>query len=526
MAFRIEHPMSPSSVATRLSFRRFELGVGDELHLGPIDFDAPPSGVVAVVSRDRAMTDALFRLLSRTGDSSLHWCGGLTIDGVDWRLTPAAAQLGALERSSNDALSLAMAGEASVLSTLLRAMPHSMFVEMARQESLDDTRAARWGRGILRSLGLEDIPIDADLASLSPLQRWAVTVASAYASDAPIITLAQLFEGASPAEHELVTALVRRVAETQLVLIASDTGAFVETLAASTLRLEPPSTATAPSQLARAREPEANGFQWLVPGQIAGMSRPGLVRSLDEDLAALRRRGITTIVTLEETATNRDAIAAAGFEQLHFAITDMKAPDRETAAALGAELCKRVDRGEVVAVHCRGGQGRTGTALAIYLVARGHHSEDAITLLRSLFERYIESDAQLAFVRSLDSQRPSRALTSFSLQEGQLSASSIEELPFGVVKLDARGTVLAYNAYESRLARRSVAEVLGKNFFRDVAPCTSVKRFYGRFLDGVSRRALDATLRFRFPFEHGARNVDVAMFFDEATDAVWVLVRG
>ncbi|MBL8681820.1 MAG: hypothetical protein JNK05_21815 [Myxococcales bacterium] len=516
--------MSPSNAAPRLSLRRFELGTDSERLAGPIDFDAPSSGVVAVVG-DRAATTTLFRLLARTSGPSVHWCGGLMIDGVDWRLTPAAAQIEGSGDRSGDALSPEADGGASVLSALLRSMPHAMFVEMARHESFNNERAERWGRAILRSLGLDDISIDAELSSLSAMQRWAVAVAGAYASDAPIITLAAYFVGADALETAAAIALVRRVAETQLVLVASEPHAPRDALAVSTLRLDA-SAPVAESRLEGARERESNGFQWLVPGQIGGMSRPGLVRSLDEDLASLRRRGITTIVTLEETAHDRDAIARAGFEQLHFAITDMKAPDHATTVALADELCKRVDRGEVIAVHCRGGQGRTGTALAIYLVARGHHSEDAVTLLRSLFERYIESDEQLAFVRSLDGRRPSRALTSFSLREGQLTADSIEELPFGVVKLDTRGTVLAYNAYESRLARREVSDVLGKNFFRDVAPCTSVKRFYGRFLDGVTRRALDATLRFRFPFEHGARNVDVAMFLDGDAASVWVLVRG
>jgi photoactive yellow protein len=86
--------------------------------------------------------------------------------------------------------------------------------------------------------------------------------------------------------------------------------------------------------------------------------------------------------------------------------------------------------------------------------------------------------------------------------------------------------VLAYNLYEEGLARRHRREVVGKNFFTDVAPCTRVRRFYGRFLDGVARRSLRATFGFVFAFAHGERAVEVTLFYREETETVWVLVRG
>src|ERR1051326_1892730 len=59
--------------------------------------------------------------------------------------------------------------------------------------------------------------------------------------------------------------------------------------------------------------------------------------------------------------------------------------------------------------------------------------------------------------------------------------SNLELLPFGIVILDESGTVLYYNAREEQIAGRRRDDVLGRNFFRDVAPCTQVAEFYGEF---------------------------------------------
>jgi photoactive yellow protein len=121
---------------------------------------------------------------------------------------------------------------------------------------------------------------------------------------------------------------------------------------------------------------------------------------------------------------------------------------------------------------------------------------------------------------------PGPALAELGLRIDDLDASALDEHPFGIIRLDAAGRVLSYNVYEERLARRSRHDVVGKNFFFDVAPCTRVRRFYGRFVDGVARRSLRATFGFVFAFAHGERAVEVTLFYRESEDAVWVLVRG
>ncbi|MDP2877664.1 MAG: EAL domain-containing protein, partial [Holophaga sp.] len=62
-----------------------------------------------------------------------------------------------------------------------------------------------------------------------------------------------------------------------------------------------------------------------------------------------------------------------------------------------------------------------------------------------------------------------------------LEERSLDALPFGAIQLASDGTILQYNRYEEDLARRKASDVIGKNFFTQVAPCTDVREFAGRF---------------------------------------------
>ncbi len=106
-----------------------------------------------------------------------------------------------------------------------------------------------------------------------------------------------------------------------------------------------------------------------------------------------------------------------------------------------------------------------------------------------------------------------------------LDPEAIDACPFGVILLDRQGRILQYNSYEERLANLRRDDVLGKSFFFEVAPCTRVRAFYGRFLDGVARGSLNATFGFVFPFSTGTRRVEITLFSQDG-DSVWVLVRG
>lgn len=104
-----------------------------------------------------------------------------------------------------------------------------------------------------------------------------------------------------------------------------------------------------------------------------------------------------------------------------------------------------------------------------------------------------------------------------------LGSAELDALPYGMIQLDSRGVILRYSAAESRLSGLSAAECVGRHFFDDVAPCTHVGEFYGRFRDGVRAGRLDAVFNFRFNFRP-PRDVRVHLFYSRVTRSVWVKV--
>jgi photoactive yellow protein len=121
---------------------------------------------------------------------------------------------------------------------------------------------------------------------------------------------------------------------------------------------------------------------------------------------------------------------------------------------------------------------------------------------------------------------PPSSTAELDIRVTELDERALDTQPFGIIRLDRDGVVLSYNLYEESRARRRRQDVIGKNFFTEVAPCTRVQEFYGLFLAGVHDRNLNATFGFLFPFPHGDRHVDVSLFYKKADDSIWVLIRG
>jgi len=107
-----------------------------------------------------------------------------------------------------------------------------------------------------------------------------------------------------------------------------------------------------------------------------------------------------------------------------------------------------------------------------------------------------------------------------SLTEGDFDA-----LPFGAIKLDTDGRILKYNLYESRLAERDREEVIGKNFFTEVAPCTNVQEFAGRYRQGVAEGKLDTTFPYKFIFPKRVVDVEITLILHADGESVWVFVK-
>jgi photoactive yellow protein len=105
------------------------------------------------------------------------------------------------------------------------------------------------------------------------------------------------------------------------------------------------------------------------------------------------------------------------------------------------------------------------------------------------------------------------------------SQKELDALPHGAIQLDHQGTILQYNAFEERLAGLTKEQVVGKNFFKQVAPCTDVQKFYGRFREGVAAGKLHCKFRYHFAFAHNVVDVTVTLFYSDRDKTVWVFVQ-
>ena len=107
----------------------------------------------------------------------------------------------------------------------------------------------------------------------------------------------------------------------------------------------------------------------------------------------------------------------------------------------------------------------------------------------------------------------------------RMSPEEIERLPFGAIQLDALGVVLSYNAAESRITGRAAADVIGRHFFNEIAPCCNTPIFRGVFDDGVTKAQLDTIFTYLFDYRMSPTKVKVHMRKAMATDTYWVFVK-
>lgn len=130
---------------------------------------------------------------------------------------------------------------------------------------------------------------------------------------------------------------------------------------------------------------------------------------LASSLAQLKEAGATAIVTVMPDAEMAEAGAQAlpevcrqaGMRWFHFPIADDAAPAADFAAAWDAgrdELLRLLAGGATVAVHCKGGSGRTGLMVAIVLLARGVPFADAIAEVKRMRPKALQIPAHMEYL--------------------------------------------------------------------------------------------------------------------------------
>ena len=107
----------------------------------------------------------------------------------------------------------------------------------------------------------------------------------------------------------------------------------------------------------------------------------------------------------------------------------------------------------------------------------------------------------------------------------RLDAGQLNQLAFGAVEVDASGKILKYNATEGAITGRDPKAVLGRNFFRDVAPCTNRPAFKGVFDAGVRSGNMNTLFEYVFDNKMVATKVKVHMKRALSGQTYWIFVK-
>ena len=132
-------------------------------------------------------------------------------------------------------------------------------------------------------------------------------------------------------------------------------------------------------------------------------------RDLDTDLTALKSQETNFIVTLVEpfeldllkVPNLGEQVAVHGMDWLHLPIRDQEVPTNafeDTWPTACADILARLEAGENVVLHCRGGLGRAGLVAAIILLETGLQPDEAMRAIRGIRPRAIETIPQEEYV--------------------------------------------------------------------------------------------------------------------------------
>lgn len=148
----------------------------------------------------------------------------------------------------------------------------------------------------------------------------------------------------------------------------------------------------------------------ICPGKHApSYSGPTWQRDMDRDLDDIKAWGASSIFTiltaaeLEAMAVTalQERVAATGLAWEYLDILDGGIPT-EAAVAVWQGISPRchslLDKGEQLLIHCRGGNGRTGTLATMLLIERGWKPDQALQDIRAVRRGAVENTAQEAFV--------------------------------------------------------------------------------------------------------------------------------
>lgn len=135
---------------------------------------------------------------------------------------------------------------------------------------------------------------------------------------------------------------------------------------------------------------------------------------------------------------------------------------------------------------------------------------------------FLERSDRLAAHMARDSRFVSEELLA---RLPEVPQGELDGLPHGALRLDDAGRVLAYNQFEAKLSGIAPEAALGRDFFRELAPCTNNSLFRGLFRRGVAQGSLDHLMPYTYTLRMAPTHVVVHLFGRAGTTGWWLFSR-
>lgn len=411
-----------------LSLRSLCISYGDRQVLSQVDLDLPGKGITVLLGPSGTGKSTLLRTVA--GENAGH--PSMRVEGrVDYMLPdrhpPLMTQKAKLLFSA-------------VFENLVHDWPERARLTAAQQHA----HVARW----LASLGLERLVqhLYEPVISLCPSDQRLVPVLRCAMAPSPLLLLDEPTAGLTNEQAEPILALMRQLRRQSSLLVvmhnlgqsraiadavvllasrrvqehssaqgfftapASESGhLFLRTGSCPEgprheFEKEPAPELANPAPTPLSSSPRSlgpSGFAWLIPGRLAGTPWPGLLRPAAYDLELLQAVGVTQLLSVTDQPFPAELARAHGMAVGNDPMVDMQPPDIPQAIALCQRIEASLASGEVVAVHCHAGLGRTGTTLCAYWIWLHHgriSGELASRQVRRLHPGWAQSVAKVDFL--------------------------------------------------------------------------------------------------------------------------------
>jgi len=153
-----------------------------------------------------------------------------------------------------------------------------------------------------------------------------------------------------------------------------------------------------------------------IPGQAGillltpcpGTASTNLESAID-DLKTANAKAVLTLMTEQELQQNHvealpELCQKNGIEWFHLPVEDDDAPAQPFNDAwqeYSSKVHQILDEGHAVAVHCKGGSGRTGLVVGQILLERGLQMADAIALVQSVRPKAFQRAVHRNYIEQL-----------------------------------------------------------------------------------------------------------------------------